>query len=66
MCVKFFMNIDAQDAQDLQHEKLMHRELTGEMIRSGVADARDQDTANSQNQILYILFIHVDLAGRMA
>ena len=34
------INIDAQDIQDYQDERLLRRVLTGEMIRRGVADAR--------------------------
>ena len=30
------------------------------MIRCGLADARDYRTPDSQNQILYILLIHVN------
>ena len=55
----FFVNIDAQDTQDKQDESLLHQKPDRAMIRSGLADARDDKTPDSQNQILYILCIDV-------
>ena len=46
----FFMNIDAQDAQDKQDEGLLRGELTPAMIRCGFAAARDYRTPDSQRQ----------------
>ncbi len=46
----FFMNIDAQDAQDKQDEGLLRGELTPAMIRCGFATARDYRTPDSQRQ----------------
>ena len=43
----FFMNIDAQDAQDKQDEGLLRGELTPAMIRCGLADAQDYKPAVS-------------------
>ena len=43
----FFMNMDAQDAQDKQDEGLLRRELTPVMIRCGLADAQDYKPAVS-------------------
>ncbi len=43
----FFMNIDAQDAQDKQDEGLLRGELTPAMIRCGFAAAQDYKLAVS-------------------
>ena len=43
----FFMNMDAQDAQDNQDEGLLRGELTPAMIRCGLADAQDYKPAVS-------------------
>ena len=43
----FFMNIDAQDAQDKQDEGLLRGELTPAMIRCGFAAAQDYKPAVS-------------------
>ena len=43
----FFMNIDAQDAQDRQDEGLLRGELTPAMIRCGFAAAQDYKPAVS-------------------
>ncbi len=54
------MNMDRQDAQDYQHERLLHHKPARAAIRYGLADAQDYRTPDSQNQILYILLIHVN------
>jgi hypothetical protein len=42
------LNIDAQDAQDNQDERLLHKKLTPAMIRCGIADTQDYKTTNFQ------------------
>ncbi len=51
--------MDAQDAQDKEEVRFLHRKLAWAMIRSGVADAQNESTPSSLDQILYILCIHV-------
>ena len=43
----FFMNIDAQDAQDKQDERLLHQKPARAVIRCGLADAQDYKLAVS-------------------
>ena len=39
--IDFFMNMDAQDAQDKQDERLLHGKPARAMIGCGLADAQD-------------------------
>ena len=41
------MNIDAQDAQDKQDERLLHQKAARAVIRCGLADAQDYKLAVS-------------------
>ena len=41
------MNIDRQDGQDEQDERLLHEKLARPTIRCGLADARDYKTPDS-------------------
>ena len=43
----FFMNIDAQDKQDKQDERLLHQKPARAVIRCGLADAQDYKLAVS-------------------
>ena len=43
----FFLNIDAQDAQDKQDERLLHQKPARAVIRCGLADAQDYKLAIS-------------------
>ena len=43
----FLMNIDAQDAQDKQDERLLHQKPARAVIRCGLADAQDYKLAVS-------------------
>ena len=47
--IDFFMNIDAQDAQD---ERFLHQKLSRAMIRCGFINAQDYRTPDSQKTIL--------------
>ena len=39
--IDIFLNIDAQDAQDKQDERLLHQKPAPAVIRCGLADAQD-------------------------
>ena len=43
----FIINIDAQDRQDEQDERLLHEKLARPMIRCGFTDAQDYKLAVS-------------------
>ena len=43
----FFINIDAQDKQDKQDERLLHQKPARAVIRCGLADAQDYKLAVS-------------------
>ena len=51
--------MDRQDAQDWRDLTLLRVRFTQALIRPRLADSQDYKTPDSQNQILYILFIHV-------
>ena len=45
--IYFFVNIDAQDAQDELDERLLRQNPARTMIRCGLADAQDCKTPDS-------------------
>ena len=45
--IDIFLNIDAQDAQDKQDERLLHQKPARAVIRCGLADAQDYKLAVS-------------------
>ena len=58
--IDFFVNIDAQDAQDYQDMRFLHEKQARPTIRSGLADTLNYRTPHSQDQILYIPCIDVN------
>ncbi len=55
----FYINMDAQDAQDNQDGTLLHEKPAPAMIVCGLGDAQDDKLAVSR-KILCILCIHVN------